>query len=142
MWFRDVCANYRSMPPNAKAEVRAFLKFDMTRPKDIFVHDTLTWGTIDKPSTDTSVLIVQRSALEAMPEGFLDQVEVMSSHSGVPPSIKQNMVAGKSNKTTGGVGGDGGHLQNLVWETASSGGGHNVRVRPSLTTRKGSTEYY
>ncbi len=139
--------HYRSMPAPAKTAVRQFLNFDMSRPKDIFVQDQLTWGTIDRPSADTSVLIVQRSALETMPEGFLDQVEVMSA-SRDSPMAKQSssgrLATGSVRDDSGSVQGSA-NVQNLIWETASMGGG-NIRTRNSLLhrgsteTRKGSTE--
>lgn len=128
-WFRAVCTHYRNMPVQAKAAVRAFLNFDMARPKDIFVQDQLTWGTIDTPSTDTSVLIVQRSALESMPEGFMEQAETYSaldSANGNSPKAKNRYAPSVRDGDGAGNTAGGAKLQNLIWETASQGGA-NVR---------------
>eukprot|EP01039_Chlorochromonas_danica_P001124 gene1124-1228_t len=46
-WFRDVCANYRNMPSQARQEVRTFLNLDMEKKKDQFFQDQLVWGTLE-----------------------------------------------------------------------------------------------
>jgi hypothetical protein len=88
-WLREICMQYRHMPAAAKAAVRTFLNFDMSRQKDIFVQDQLAWGAIDAPSSgagQASVLIVQRSALDSMSEDMVNQLETMSHRDGASPT--------------------------------------------------------
>jgi hypothetical protein len=107
------------MPPAAKTAVRTFLNFDMSRQKDIFVQDQLAWGAIDAPSSgagQASVLIVQRSALDTMPEGFASQMETMSS--------KDGKGAARPVTPMGSAYDEG--LKEMIWETATdSGAGGN-----------------
>lgn len=83
-WLREICTYYRYMPAAAKNAVRSFLNFDLSRPKDIYIQDQLAWGTVDGPPGGgpggSSVLIMQRSALETLPAG--DVLEVMSALDG------------------------------------------------------------
>lgn len=65
-WFRELCFNYRYMPPLARAAIRVFLNFDMTRPLDIFVQDQLAWGVVEIPKTDGAVVIIQQKALKVI----------------------------------------------------------------------------
>lgn len=127
--------HYRSMPARAKAAVREFLNFDMSRPKDIYVQDQLTWGSIEAPGA-ASVLIVQRSALDTVPEGFMEQVETMSAVNG---NKGGNSGGGRPalERGTTGRGGGSANIQNMIWETAShTGGGVNgASHRPSLHNR-------
>jgi hypothetical protein len=111
-WLRDICIHYRTMPAAAKAAVRTFLNFDMSRQKDIFVQDQLAWGAIDAPVSgagQASVLIVQRGALDSMSEDFVNQLETMSHKDGVTPtpSVRHTIVGG------GGGGGGAHHRQSL-----------------------------
>ncbi len=118
-WLREICMQYRHMPPAAKTAVRTFLNFDMSRQKDIFVQDQLAWGAIDAPSSgagQASVLIVQRSALDTMPEGFASQMETMSS--------KDGKGAARPVTPMGSAYDEG--LKEMIWETATdSGAGGN-----------------
>lgn len=133
-WLRDICTNYRYMPEVAKNSVRAFLKFDLSQPKHIFVQDHLMWGAIDQPAnesgTGSSVLIVQRSALDNMNPAVMNQLDVMSAHGGGRSSgdgLRHRTgsvhTAGtpksKHQSDTGSVL----SLQNLAWETATEGNG-------------------
>lgn len=125
------------MPEAAKRSVRAFLNFDLSRPKDIFVQDQLTWGTIDGGEGGlgggTSVLIVQRAALDEMSPEFVNQLEVMSARDGAAaagrgahgstpttPMSKQNSAKDSDNTSVL-------SLQNLIWETATEGGGASLK---------------
>lgn len=49
------------MPASAREAVRLFLNFDMKAANDIYVHDQLSWGTIEPNKVDSPVLIVRHS---------------------------------------------------------------------------------
>ena len=123
------------MPAQAKAAVRDFLNFDMSRPKDIYVQDQLTWGSIEAPGAG-AVLIVQKSALDSVPEGFMEQVETMSAANGnrnISTAARPTMDSSRSSALRGGS-----NIQNMIWETSShtGGGANGANHRPSLYRAK------
>jgi hypothetical protein len=108
-WLREICMQYRHMPPAAKTAVRTFLNFDMSRQKDIFVQDQLAWGAIDAPSSgagQASVLIVQRSALDSMSEDMVNQLETMSHRDGASPTPNVRLSVGGGHIPSISQGGD------------------------------------
>lgn len=96
------------MPAQAKAVVREFLNFDMSKPKDIYVQDQLAWGTIelqsgssDAASTGASiVLVVPRSVAGSLNGG---SVKDKASVSGANRAAGNAAVAGASSASVSGA---------------------------------------
>jgi hypothetical protein len=129
-WFREICTYYRYMPSAAKNEVRAFLKFDLSRPKDIYIQDQLTWGAIDGPpggaQGGSSVLIVQRSALDNMSDEVMEAISVVDgatpSHSPRRASIAiTGTAAGSAVRTPVGAGGGAGAQKRNSFSHSANG---------------------
>ena len=137
-WFRDVCFHYRNMPSNARTLLRQFLNFDMTRPKDIFIQDQLTWGTIEMLDSHEKmgpVLIVQRAALNSMPDQFLDELETITNPD--PASGRSAVVNSKASRRGSAIAGaSNSHLQDLIWESASQGGNSKLHSTKAAASRK------
>jgi hypothetical protein len=68
--------------------------------------DQLAWGLIEAPRSGNPVLIVQKSALDTVPNEFLSQLD-----------------AGAQNRVRDSMQKSGNHVQDIIWETASASGG-------------------
>jgi len=123
-WFREVCTHYRSMPAQAKAAVREFLNFDMTRPKDIFVQDQLTWGTIETlaDAPPSSVLITTRSGLNVSGDEHIDKESVSAG-----TAVVDQMLA------------DNGRLRQSLYAASDAGGNRMSMILPSRRDSAGVT---
>jgi hypothetical protein len=73
LWLKEVCYNFRDMPPPARTEIRSFLSFNLMATKDTFMHDQLLWGMIEPPKNDASVLIIRKETIVALHDGLLDE---------------------------------------------------------------------
>lgn len=143
-WFRAVCVNYRHMSANARALVRAFLKFEMTESKDIYFQDQLAWGTIEQEEVSRPVLLVQRAVLDNVGDDLQD--ELLETLSAVGGNINQNIASIMKRKSElrgirdtasqyGETNYGGEQLQNLLWETASLGGASKLPKNKALQSR-------
>ena len=138
-WFRDLCYNYKNMPASARALIRQFMKFDMSRPLDIFFQDQLAWGTIEvNQKRTTPVIVLQQNILSSVPEEVLDEFETMSqadstSKAAISRKVLTNALPPSARKADAlqetrtecsfrSNNGPNSELQNLIWETASQGG--------------------
>jgi hypothetical protein len=137
-WFRELCYNYKNMPASARSLIRQFLKFDMSRPLDIFFQDQLAWGTIEvNQKRTTPVIVLQQNILSSVPEEVMDEFETMSQAdsaskaaiskkvltNALPPQNKRlDVQETRTERSFRSNNGPNSELQNLIWETASQGG--------------------
>lgn len=137
-WFRELCYNYKNMPASARSLIRQFLKFDMSRPLDIFFQDQLAWGTIEvSQKRTTPVIVLQQNILSSVPEEVMDEFETMSQADSAskaaiskkvltnalpPPNKRLDVQETRTERSFRSNNGPNSELQNLIWETASQGG--------------------
>lgn len=123
-WFRDVCCNYRRMPSSARAEIRNFLSFDMSKPVDICMQDQLAWGMVEAPRGPAPMVIAQK--------GVLDVLHYMES---TPQRGDNDSDAGGDNKSVrSGRGGGGGNNN-----SKAANGGSNAAPVSRTVVRRGSS---
>eukprot|EP00600_Ochromonadales_sp_CCMP1393_P008993 CAMPEP_0174965524 /NCGR_PEP_ID=MMETSP0004_2-20121128/6480_1 /TAXON_ID=420556 /ORGANISM="Ochromonas sp., Strain CCMP1393" /LENGTH=497 /DNA_ID=CAMNT_0016214363 /DNA_START=227 /DNA_END=1720 /DNA_ORIENTATION=- len=109
-WFRDVCYYYRDMPLNARTAVIQFLNFDLKANKDVLMQDQLKWGRIEQQKSHEPILIVQKSGLVHLHDGYLNELESISNadssgrstrHIGRTNTVKSSSNPGMSKSGSG-----------------------------------------
>lgn len=126
---------YRSMPAQAKAAVREFLHFDMTKAKDIYVQDQLTWGHVEPLSASPGsappmVVVVPRSVADGSWGGSVRDKASVSAASAAAGGGAVGVSSGAS-VTGAGVGGGMRGRQSL-YAASDAGGAAGGGPRMSL----------
>jgi len=98
------------MPLNARTAVIQFLNFDLKANKDVLMQDQLKWGRIEQQKSHEPILIVQKSGLVHLHDGYLNELESISNadssgrstrHIGRTNTVKSSSNPGMSKSGSG-----------------------------------------